>query len=387
MLCPAPINSRWFGSDGTVKACCVSDSVWGNLNYQDLSEIENSPAKQQQVFWLSQNIAPKECNFCVKTDLDNKYNPIGFSKRFGKKPKIKFMDLSWSNRCNFACVHCVPRLSSTIQKQYKDIWPIITGNDDDFDKDFTDNNANRQKLKYILDTPSIELIHLNGGEPLLQPETWELLEKLKVQKREHTKIWLHTNGSVQSYKGVDLLEYLKGWKGPVHITMSHDHYGARGEWFRYGYRDDIWLETFQRWSSAKIKITVQTTVNVLNILTLDELWQWYDSCGVLDHADLSFSLAVDPAVWSIYNLPSEYLKSVLGSYKFPQLHSNNWNYQIRKLLKNIHQTNATNFKSAVDALDKKRKTNFLDCFPELTDLYLSHHLVPQRRLELLKFGF
>lgn len=371
MRCPAPLHSRWFGADGLVKACCVSNDVWGDLHTTLIQEIENSPVRETQIFWLQQDKVPEGCNFCVRSGLDNPSNPIGFAKRLGPGPDVTFVDLTWGNLCNFACVHCNPRLSSTIQKQYKDVWPIWTNDVINHDRVYSSDFINQQKLDFILSTPTIKLIHLNGGEPLLQPETWALLDGLKVQGRDTTSIWLHTNGSINSYKGKNLLDYLKTWKGEVHITMSHDHYGKRGEWFRYGYKDRVWLETFNRWKNAGIDITVQTSVNILNILTLDQLWQWYDSVGVLEYARLQLTQALDPQVWSLYNLPKQQLQDRLQSLKFPQFHlRNNWHMEISRLARTESPVDFSKFRESVDALDAKRKTNFLDTFPELEEFYL-----------------
>ena len=68
-------------------------------------------------------------------------------------------------------------------------------------------NDGKKKVQYVLDhADTIKDIHLNGGEPWLAEETYELLDAL-LKRGLHKKIfiWSHTNGSITKVTKVLIL--------------------------------------------------------------------------------------------------------------------------------------------------------------------------------------
>jgi organic radical activating enzyme len=305
--------------------------------------------------------------------------------------KLKFFDIIWTNKCNFACLHCLPNLSSTIASNYKDtfdIWLNDMNDKNDFDYWANpDKINNNDKIEYILrNADSLELLHFNGGEPFLQEETFILLDELKKRNlQKKIKLWFHTNGSVRTYKNIDIIEdYIRPW-GNAYINMSHDHFGARGEYFRYGYKDKKWLETYNRLISAGVEGSVDTSITLFNILTLDELVTWYLENGIIDKSVLGWNFITGPIIWNVHNLcyvpelrdelqQAMYRTlNILNAVKTPD-HVSKFVSNINGLLKNIdngydYSTIENKFIRAVDTLDIKRATNFLQTFPELEPLY------------------
>ena len=89
-------------------------------------------------------------------------------------------------------------------------------------------------------------------------------------------MWAHTNGSVRTYKGVDIIKkYVSKWEDRFQITMSHDGCGPRGEYIRYGYKDKKWLEIFNRIIKSKCHVGIQHSINIFNVLHQYDCLEWY----------------------------------------------------------------------------------------------------------------
>ena len=402
-FCCAPWNTVWTGSNGDIKFCCASVDILGNVRDNSIEEIYNSnKAKELRVQFLRKE-KPEGCSSCWEQErgrvaigharwLSNQQgqhvidDSIAHTLADGTTTKhnFKFVDLIWTNKCNFSCLHCVPWLSSTIATSYKDVFPIWLSHDDrNTFETFNDPEKfnNTSKLEFILKhIDSLEEIHFNGGEPFLQTETFTLLEELiKNPAHKNIKIWFHTNGSVRTYKNVDIVDdYLKRWQGTCHIVMSHDHFGERGEYFRYGYKEDKWLENFWRFVDAGISVSIDISVTLFNALTLDKLCDWYKDQEITNHTNFSLNYVHNPEVWNFLNLG--YFEDIKNQTKDVLTRSQNKSTDPRwinmfpsyfELLKQDwdYSRFTTQFKPAIIALDNKRDTNFLQTYPELQSIF------------------
>jgi len=402
-FCSAPWNTIWTGSDGSVKFCCASNQVLGNIKTESVIEIMNNDkaASIRKEFMLNQK--PASCEQCWETERGGNAigNPRWLSNQQGRdvisdslnhtdsngllqKHNLVFVDLIWTNKCNMACLHCQPDISSAIADNYVDVFPIWLnkGSIDFYNKYKTSAVVdNSSKLKYILDnSDKIEQIHFNGGEPLMQEETFELIEALmKKGLNKQINLWFHTNGSIRTYQGVDIVEdYLGPWGRNCKITMSHDHFGKRGEYFRYGYHEGKWLENFDRFQYAGIEMTIQTSFTLFNTFTLNELSEWYVDNQIANRASMKLNYVSKPLVWNFLNLAmhdefQERIKNTLLQSK-RSINDSNWTNNLDICLNLLNQkfdyTDCkVNFVKGIDALDVKRKTNFAETFPELAGFY------------------
>ena len=404
-FCCAPWNTVWTSSDGNVKFCCASNQVLGNIKTDTIINIMNNDVAKGIRKEFMDKQRPKSCESCWETERGGPAigNPRWLSNQQGKnviedslahtnsdgqlnKHNLKFVDLIWTNKCNLACLHCQPDISSAVADNYKEIFPIWLDKGSLFDYDNYKTSAvvdNSSKMKYVLDNCNeIDQIHFNGGEPLMQEETFELIDELmKRGLNKQINLWFHTNGSIRTYKGVDIVEdYLGPWGKNCKITMSHDHFGRRGEYFRYGYHEGKWLENFDRFHDAGIEMTIQTSFTLFNTFTLNELSQWYVDNNISKRAGMKLTYVSNPLVWNFLNLTihdefREKIQLALGDSK-TILPAPSWTASIDNFLNLLNQKFdytevKTKFVKGVEALDAKRKTNFMETFPELVLFYQS----------------
>ena len=413
-FCCAPWNTVWTGSNGDIKFCCASTDILGNISKNSIEDIYNSPlAKNLRVQFLKGE-KPEGCVTCW--DKEKGGTSIGHARWLSNnqgqfviddsvnhtqddgtltKQNLKFVDLIWSNKCNFACIHCVPWLSSTISLNYKDVFSIWLNKDDrsTFEKSKDSQEINNiNKLEFILkNSHSLEEIHFNGGEPFLQTETFSLIEELlKLPHHKNIKLWFHTNGSIRTYKNVDIVDdYLTKWQGKCQIVMSHDHYGDRGEYFRYGYSEEKWLENFWRFIDIGIETSIDTSLTLFNALTLKDLFTWYEKQGILEYAYPSLNYVHSPEIWNFQNLG--YVADLKRELKLSLINTGvkvvrpkmyeDWYLNIQNCLELLNYDYdyaifKKDFVRAIHALDIKRNTKFLEVYPELNNIYERLHDQP-----------
>lgn len=401
-FCAAPFNSLHEGPDGLVTTCCKTRAKIGNSKTQTFEEMYNSDhAKSvRKMFLLNQK--PAQCNACweMEQGTNKAANNRMFSNASGfntidelvanTQPdgtlnfhKPEWLDLLWTNKCNFACLGCSPELSTTIAKNYKKSYSILNGIQykDAPNNELQWKNNNKSKIDYILKhSDTIKMIHLNGGEPFLSEDIFELLDVLlKNNLQKKIKIWSHTNGSItKSYKGIDIVnDYLVHWGENASITMSNDGNGERGEYIRYGYKDKKWLETYTKIKEAKIDLNIQTCINVFNGLALEEISEWILTNCTINHQKPHGTLTI----WSnhstnirLYAFDEETKSqavSALMRLETSRNHPIGWERFLKKHRDWLNHSveldlnNAKNWYNGIISLDQERLTNFDQTFPEL----------------------
>lgn len=399
-LCAAPFVSFYTGSNHKVTSCCAMYDPIGHSNTDTFENIMNSEtAKRIRRSFLA-NEFPKECASCAdfERDTGNISGVRKFSNRLVNDTRFLdntlpdgtlykqmpvFLDLLFSNKCNFACMGCDPTLSSTIADNYSSAYNTV------WDRDFNTKNWHNKSdiIDYILKyKDSIRLLHFNGGEPFMQEEVHEILDVLlKNNLQKQIKIWSHTNGSIKKYKGVDVVEdYLQYWGDNCEISLSHDLHNKKGEYVRYGLVTKKWEENYHRITDANILVNIHTSYSIFNCLHLCELFHYYTKH--LNHkGDLSLSYWQNPMPFSApfaqadisileeANEQLNYIEVLLGASDGTQNIA--WNTdEIRDFL-NIEwdaqqlEELKVRFKKSIQQFDTLRSTDFVETFPELKSLY------------------
>ena len=413
-FCASPWNSFHEGPEGLVSTCCKTRQPIGWSNKQTYEEMYNSDhAKDVRATFL-RGERHSQCKGCwiqevngepslnrahgnSMSDIDNLRELVANTDADGTLhvQKPEWLDLLWTSKCNFACLGCGPELSSTINNKYRKEFAIL--NDISVDQYYPRmtnwDNMGKHKVDYVLKhADTIRSIHLNGGEPWMQQETYELLEELLKRGLHKTiQVWSHTNGSItKSYKGVDIIEeYLVHWGENCKVTMSNDGFGSVGEYTRYGYKDKKWLETYRKVRESGVKLTIQTCWNMFNAPNIDEIGAWYlDNCPGT-HYDPPYNTPDGSlTIWTntttqpcMINYVPELQQQGIQALKRLQkseIHPYSWRENIQRWINWLNQDleqysidykNLLAWRRGIDALDIARGTDLCTSVPLLQPLY------------------
>jgi len=189
-FCPIPWISLHAWADGNMFPCCKSDPMtsFGKLNvdksYKETINIDTFIElrkaflnnERPSTCWKCfededkglQSMRQEQCGFYI-TELNDDY----FKQTIIDEPKIYYLDIRFSNKCNLACVMCSPSFSSNIYDIYKDLNMYVEGPKNK-SLDYID------KLRLYVD--NIKSVYLAGGEPFLDDNVLTLLDLFENNK-------------------------------------------------------------------------------------------------------------------------------------------------------------------------------------------------------------
>jgi len=347
-FCAAPFRGFYQGEG--ISVCCQAPVLVDSINSPKIENLRQS--------FLSKKF-PTECSHCTETIIEdtNKMCNLWDNTDYSFYKPV-FLDLMWSNKCNFSCLGCTPHISTGMH-------PFTEAVDIAHEKKHERQRSWNVKydLNYILkNLDSIKIIHLNGGEPFLQEGFYDLLEKLVEYNATNIYVWSHTNGSVTTYKNRDMIDLLKKFSN-CSVIMSNDGVGKRGEYVRYGLKESVWFKNFKRMQDAGITVKIQSCYNVFNALHIDKMADIFPVKAKLTHW-------VQPLCYS-----GKYLQNTSLYDKAMLLLEENKNRfrgteNVIKFMKEKNSTpNRMSFSESISLFDRIRGTDFLKTFPELEELY------------------
>ena len=377
---------------GNALVCCSSDYTYpvGNTRENSISEIINNPTMCDIRKKMMANEKIPHCEFCYRHDEAGHYSFRKWVNRdFGKyykeamentnedgslnKFKMRYLDIRFSNICNFACRMCGSEFSSTWAQEDRKFVPdrqiFIHASKDD------------KLLNEVIDhIDHLEMMYFGGGEPLLMEEHYVLLEE--VIRRGRTDIMLRYNSNCSSFNFKDKDIFLLWDKFEnVEMSASVDHYGERAEYLRHG-TDWAVVETnlLKLRSKPNIKFGINTVLSFFNYLTLADFYEYMKNLGLYNAVDYYHSLTKtsNPSWFNAQNLPKD-LKAIgtRKNEKFYDLidHENYFSKQILReaidytISEDRWDTIKDELRYNVQTIDERRGDDFLKTFPELKSMY------------------
>lgn len=171
------------------------------------------------------------------------------------------------NICNLKCVTCGPDASSAWQQELDPTRKSSPHYDNKF-------------WKHI-DLTKIRKIHFTGGEPLLSKSHVELLQA--IPDKSKVNINYNTNGTI--FPSDELFSLWAEFK-QVDLYVSIDDIEDRFEYLRYPANWNNTVATIlaiqQRALYINFKLSINTSISVLNIFTYPTLVQWVGNTFGID---------------------------------------------------------------------------------------------------------
>lgn len=295
-FCILPWVSLETSPIGTVRPCCLAEEEikdeLGNkykLISTDLRVIHNSDYMRnlRQQFLAGEK--PQTCRKCWNEERSGRT-----SKRMHTLNRLKhivpdaewtadakplmFLDLKLGNICNLKCRIC----GSWSSSQFAAEEIKFEGKDNIHYQMLRDGAWPRENQRFWQDVDTlledIRYIEFTGGEPFMITEHFDLLQGIVDRGIAHqVEIHYNTNGTHYPEHAESVWQHFK----TVEVAFSIDDVGAR---FEYQRTNAVWTEVnaniarFRelRSRSSNIQLQVCSTVNVFNVLYLEDLALWID---------------------------------------------------------------------------------------------------------------
>ena len=367
---------------------------------------ENSNSYSDRVFKSTEPWSFEHLDEIKNLDWRENYNP-------------KYVEVSFSNTCNFKCSYCSPMFSSKWTEEIERYggYPTSTNfNDMTWVK-----QTGQMPYKHSEENPYVEsfwnwwpdlyndlhTFRLTGGEPLLSKDTWKLMEFIATTDTPNRKL----NFSINTNLGVpkNLIEKFVTLSKKIIdedrvnefiIFTSCDAYGEQSEYIRNGMDFNLFLENVEYVLSElpKVTVVVMSTFNLMSVFSYDNLidkifelkkkyqnderywisaiqldssylrWPLHQSVKILDdeHKELILKSAKKAFYYATHEFNHKhYGFSEVEVQKIKRI----YDYAVSKDEQFLVEKGREDLVKFVDEHDKRRGTDFLNTFPELKDLY------------------
>jgi|TARA_B100000287_G_scaffold192870_1_gene182079 hypothetical protein len=226
-------------------------------------------------------------------------------------------DYRLSNHCNFKCRMCGEQLSSSweAEKRKHNLW---SAEQDPWMKD-----ENREKIKKFevevveqefrdaVNRGIVEEIYWVGGEPLMWPVHWEVLDQMvKEDTAKHCYLRYNSNLSRVEFQGVNLYKQLPHFKNWI-MCASIDGIGEIGEFIRTGLDWKQWDKNFRQGCELdNTKMKLDLTITGPGMFGLKDLFDYAQELDVEILTKIMFAFHAD-IVFSPFAWPREILDEVI----------------------------------------------------------------------------
>jgi len=192
--------------------------------------------------------------------------------------------ITTSNLCNQACVSCDSKFSTKWAQVEKRMNLLPSPQ---YQIDLDPANINYHSAKRI---------SLLGGEPLFDPKTFEILQKLIDHNNTDCFISLVTNGSINlKAQQIDLLMQFSD----LNICISIDGVGSVFEYMRWPGKWLDLLENIEQYKSITKNISVSYTISSLNAMYYNKTVKWFQQNNLAYNHNV-----VSGPIWlSLRNMP------------------------------------------------------------------------------------
>ena len=381
------------------------------------SALHNTKFKKQKRKEMLTGQRPSECDYCWNVED----NSDAFSDRVYKSAEPwsldhmqeitnsdwrtdfnpRYVEVAFSNACNFKCSYCGPSYSSAWVQEAKKFggYPTL----DNFNNLEYLESVGKMPINHKDHNPYVEAFwkwwpdlyrdlhtfRITGGEPLMSPDTWKVLDYIpdKLVDRFIEKIKRITEED-------KVREFI--------VFTSCDSVGKQAEYIRDGLDYNRFKGNVEKIMEQcpKVNITFMVTYNALSVPNYDkfikQVYEWkteftspdryWPGALLLDTSYLRF-----PTHQAVKVLPQEFGKNIfqqaqltehlaapLYNHKYPGY----TDVEISKI-KRIHdwfkspeaeaevKRRRFSFYHFFTAHDKRRGTDFCKTYPELADFYHS----------------
>lgn len=393
-LCILPWVSLETSPVGTARPCClaeeeITDSNGNKMTVKEhkLQDIFNSKYMQDLRQQFRRGEKPETCKKCWVEEAAGRNSKrintqVKFKENIKDVPVLQdtvedlwFLDLKLGNICNLKCRICGSWSSSKWAAEEIDYLKNLGATREE-QKRHTAYQMLKQgawpreseqfwnSLEELL--PNIRYFEFTGGEPFMIREHFELLKRaVDLDYSKNITIHYNTNGTIYPEELETIWQKFKR----VEIALSIDNVGKRFEYERYLAKWNEVNNNVRKFESLKkqlfnIDLQLCFTVNILNVLYLDELLTWADT---IDFDTYHWNMLHGPEEMSIACLPDDAKEKIINALKqknFDYKYSSDINNVI-SMMQNGNPINEKYLLKKLSVTDRYRKEHLSQTHPEL----------------------
>ena len=323
--CLAPWNALTIKWGGNVLPDIIYNGKFGNITKQTLPELLNSEEAIALRKSHASRIVPEACLACTKKEQSGKSRRMYFWDKLDEdvkrgsiknsvdsKPDIRYLDFTISNKCNLACIHCNPFVSTgwtkdgkKLNREKPDYWKQAQiGYHGVEDMAFLDNLfADPEYFR------NLQWVALRGGEPLYDESCKAILQWFIDQGlAKNIMLDISTNATVFDNDFQEIFKHFKHIELLISIEAVDELYSVvRGGSYTFEQLEEN-IEKFYTYDNIEVVFAV--TVMLTNVFGLDKVWNWFKEKH-MHRASISMSnVVVNPTYLNIAYMP-EVLKYIM----------------------------------------------------------------------------
>lgn len=404
-------NASGAGNDNKTSGLVKKDGIAMNMRDHTIEEVWNSEHMRSTRLQMLNGEIPESCRKCFveeergiiskrqwetevwqkRLDIDS---IVAQTDEQGNLPvNIPYFDLRLGNLCQLKCIMCSPHDSSSWIKDWKLQYPTYKNQslkqDQSWDTSFDYTwykkgsfiDSMKDQAKYIKE------LYFAGGEPLLIPEHYAILEFM-VEEGYASDCCIRYNSN-----GLELPDKLFAlWKHFKEVTFnfSIDAYGEKNDYIRYPSKWENVESNLHKLDKcdANIYVNVAAAVQFFNVLYLDELAQWKISQNFSKVNAMPFGggligthLVYLPNYMNIRVLPQnlkelakQRIESFIDSQKFNTfwlqhpMGMKRWQGIVDYMMAEDWSERLPTLVEYIETNDKTRGTDFRKTFPEIGNI-------------------
>lgn len=266
--------------------------------------LHNSKFKKEQRAMMLRGERPPECIYCWRIEdlgkdhfsdrhhktSENWWAWYRFEEIAKSNPEDdmfpSYLEVSFSNACNFACAYCSPEISSKWMEDIKANGPYPV----EFGSHNLDHVVELGKMpyKHSEHNPYVEafkkwfpqaiehlrVFRVTGGEPTMSKDFWETMDLIKQGQYKHMELAINTNLGVPDPlidKLIDYVNELEPSVKDIMIFTSAESTGKHAEYVRDGINYDRWMNNIRKiLEKTTARVCVMTTINMLSLPTFTD---------------------------------------------------------------------------------------------------------------------
>lgn len=399
------------------------------------SALHNTRFKKQVRKEMLEGKRPAECNYCWNIEDSS----LSFSDRVFKSSETwsapyfdeivnsdyrqdfnpKYVEVSFSNTCNFKCMYCGPQFSSKWVEEVEQHGPYPTSTN----FNGIDHLKERDEMPILLTEynpytaafwewwpdlyKDLHTFRITGGEPLLSKDTFKVLEHIQENWQENPNLSLaiNTNMGVPDKLMTRFLELCKDLTEnskvrELIIFTSIEAMGKQAEYARFGLNTEkFWFNVDNALTLLpKVTVNVMATFNALSVYSYNHLidkifllkkkhqndqryWvsaiqldssylRWPPHLSVQILEDKHKELILDAAKRALYYGIKEYTHDNYGFSNIEiQKIKRIYDFAMKKLPPAELIQRRQDFSKFITEYDNRRGTHFATTFPELVGLW------------------